>query len=172
MDVLRLQRTEISIAFLLGTIASSFLLSKAGKYFDLWGARIMIPVASVFLSISVVFISLLDKIISILEASSLISFVLITLGYFGARLFGQGILTSCSRNVLLVWFERQRGLVIGIRNLFVTFGFAIAPMAIGNSISLWGSRDTMDFSCSLRHMFLFDFCPFYSRRSRIMRLEH
>ena len=143
VDVLRLQRTEISIAFLLGTIASSFLLSKAGKYFDLWGARIMIPVASVFLSISVVFISLLDKIISILEASSLISFVLITLGYFGARLFGQGILTSCSRNVLLVWFERQRGLVIGIRNLFVTFGFAIAPMVIGNSISAWGWRETL-----------------------------
>ena len=106
VDVLRLQRTEISIAFLLGTIASSFLLSKAGKYFDLWGARIMIPVASVFLSISVVFISLLDKIISILEASSLISFVLITLGHFGARLFSQGILISCSRNVHLMWFGR------------------------------------------------------------------
>ena len=31
------------------------------------------------------------------------------LGFFAIRFSGQGVLTSASRNVLLLWFERRRG---------------------------------------------------------------
>ena len=34
---------------------------------------------------------------------------LILMGYFGVRFSGQGVLTSASRNVLLLWFEKRRG---------------------------------------------------------------
>ena len=149
MEALDLNRTEISLAYLIGTVGSSFLLSIAGRYFDIWGARVMLPTTAIFLAISIIFVSFVDKINSILGASSLVSFGLITLGYFGARLFGQGVLTNCSRNVLLLWFERKRGLVVGIRMLFVTFGFSIAPMLIGGSIAVWGWRETLWISAGL-----------------------
>ena len=155
MEALSLQRTEISLAYLIGTVGASFLLSTAGRYFDLWGARAMIPITSVLLSVSIIFISVIDKIDSILGTSSLVSFGLITLGYFGARLFGQGVLTNCSRNVLLLWFDKQRGLAIGIRNLFVTFGFSIAPMLIGSSIAMMGWRETLWIMAGVAGIFFF-----------------
>jgi hypothetical protein len=39
IDALRLDRNELSTAYLLGTIASSFLLTRAGKLYDKIGAR-------------------------------------------------------------------------------------------------------------------------------------
>jgi len=75
----------------------------------------------------VFFISITDRLSQSLGVSA---FGLILVGYFGVRFFGQGVLTSCSRNVLLHWFVRRRGLVSGVRGVFVSFGFAVAPLLI------------------------------------------
>ena len=53
--------------------------------------------------------------------------VFLMLGFFGIRFFGQGILTMTSRNMLMKWFVKRRGLVNGIMGIFVAFGFAYAP---------------------------------------------
>ena len=121
IEVLGLTRTELSLAYLFGTLASSLFLARAGRLYDLFGGRIMIFIASLVLSIMVLYISFVDSFSDLMGGSTLISFCLILVGYFGVRLFGQGILTSCSRNVLLVWFIKKRGLVTGIRNVFVSF---------------------------------------------------
>ena len=44
-----------------------------------------------------------------------IAFAFVFVGYFAVRFFGQGVLTSASRNILLAWFERRRGFVSGLR---------------------------------------------------------
>jgi sugar phosphate permease len=65
------------------------------------------------------------------------------IGYFGVRFFGQGVLTSCSRNVLLLWFIKKRGLVGGMRNVFVSLGFSLAPLFLASLISFFGWRETL-----------------------------
>jgi len=127
IDAMGLTRTELSMAYLGGTIASSLFLTRAGRWYDRYGGRLMITLASIALGLMVFFISITDILMHALGGGG---FMLILLGYFGVRFFGQGILTSCSRNVLLLWFVRRRGLVTGIRGIFVSFGFSIAPLLI------------------------------------------
>ena len=62
------------------------------------------------------------------------------LGFFAIRFSGQGVLTSASRNVLLLWFERRRGLISGVRGVFVSFAFASAPAALALLTSALGWR--------------------------------
>tara|TARA_B110001454_G_scaffold218406_1_gene246272 strand:+ start:478 stop:1779 length:1302 start_codon:yes stop_codon:yes gene_type:complete len=137
IEVLGLTRTELSLAYLFGTLASSLFLARAGRWYDLFGGRIMISIASLVLSIMILYISFVDSISDAMGGSTLISFCLILIGYFGVRFFGQGILTSCSRNVLLVWFIKKRGLVTGIRNVFVSLGFSMAPLLLASLISIF-----------------------------------
>ena len=132
-----LTRVELSFAYLLGTATSAMLLTRAGRLYDRVGARLIIAGASLGLGVFVAFLSGIDYVAAFLthigpgeQIASGISFALITLGYFGVRFTGQGVLTSASRNVLLLWFERRRGFVSGIRSLFVALGFSIAPLML------------------------------------------
>ena len=59
------------------------------------------------------------------------------------RFSGQGVLTSASRNVLLVWFDRRRGLVSGGRGVFVSLGFSIAPLILAYFIDGFGWRGAL-----------------------------
>ena len=133
--VLGLSRTELSTAYLFGTLGSALLLTRAGRMYDAYGARTMLVGAALLLSLTLMFISILGWLSSSLAAwlrieLFWISFPLILFGYFGVRLSGQGVLTSASRNVLLVWFEIRRGLVSGFRGVFVSLGFSLAPLLI------------------------------------------
>ena len=141
--VLGLSRTELSTAYLFGTVGSALLLTRAGRLYDRCGARVMLVGAPLLLAITLVFISCLGwlstNIADWLQVDLVwISFPLILIGYFGVRLSGQGVLTSASRNVLLVWFERRRGLVSGVRGVFVSLGFSLAPLLIALLIDCYG----------------------------------
>jgi OFA family oxalate/formate antiporter-like MFS transporter len=142
IDVTGLSRTELSMAYLLGTIGSSLFLTKAGQWYDRYGGRVMIPIASLCLGVMVTFISSVDYLTGLLGGGA---FVLMLLGYFGVRFFGQGVLTSCSRNVLISWFAKRRGLVSGLRSLFVSFGFSIAPLLLASLIALYDWRGALWF---------------------------
>lgn len=141
VEAFELSRVQLSFAYLLGTAASAMLLTRAGRLYDRVGARLIIAGASFGLGVFVAFIASIDRVSVYLagiagaaEAASGIALALITVGYFGVRFTGQGVLTSASRNVLLLWFERRRGLVSGIRSLFVAMGFSIAPLLLAQLI--------------------------------------
>ncbi len=145
IEVLGLSRTQLSIAYLLGTLGSSIFLTRAGRFYDQAGARTTIAAASIVLGLCLVFIGCIDilaqrlVLLAGLPAVAL-TFPLILLGYFGVRLAGQGVLTSASRNLLLVWFERRRGLVSGARAVFVTLGFSLAPLLLATLIKAFDWR--------------------------------
>ena len=143
IEVLGLTRTELSLAYLFGTVGSSLFLARAGRWYDLLGGRTMITVSSIVLSLMILYISFVDELSYSLGGSSSISFILIMIGYFGVRFFGQGVLTSCSRNVLLLWFVKKRGLVGGMRNVFVSLGFSLAPLFLASLIGFFGWRETL-----------------------------
>jgi MFS family permease len=143
IEVLGLTRTELSLAYLFGTVGSSLFLARAGRWYDLLGGRTMITVSSIVLSLMILYISFVDELSYSLGGSSSISFILIMIGYFGVRFFGQGILTNCSRNVLLLWFVKKRGLVGGIRSVFVSLGYSMAPLFLASLITFFGWKEAL-----------------------------
>ncbi|MBO6563916.1 MAG: MFS transporter [Pseudomonadales bacterium] len=143
IEAFDLTRTQLSMAYLFGTIGSSLFLTEAGRWYDRLGGRIMIALSSFALGLMVLYISAVDVFSELLGGHTAVTFVLILLGFFGVRFFGQGVLTSCSRNVLLLWFEKRRGLVSGVRSVFTSFGFSLAPLAIAMLIAWFGWRGAL-----------------------------
>jgi MFS family permease len=148
IEAFDLSRSQLSFAYLCGTVGSALLLTHAGRLYDRAGARIMVVGASVLLGLMIAFISVVDQIGAALAgllglALSTVTLPLILIGYFGVRFTGQGVLTSASRNVLLLWFERRRGLVSGVRGVFVSLGFSIAPLVLAVMIDAAGWRGAL-----------------------------
>lgn len=150
IEQLGLSRTELSTAYLFGTVGSALILPQAGRWYDRYGARIMLVSACVLLGATLMFISGIDLLAAALVGVfgiplAWFSFPLILVGYFGVRFAGQGVLTSASRNVLLVWFDRRRGLVSGVRGVFVSLGFSLAPLVLAYLIDGFGWRGALWF---------------------------
>ncbi|MBT6278387.1 MAG: MFS transporter [Chromatiales bacterium] len=145
---LGLSRTQLSTAYMLGTVGSSLYLTQAGRLFDRYGARTMLVCASVALGVCVVYITLIGPLARLVAgwtpfALAYFTFPLIVVGYFGVRLTGQGVLAGANRNVLLVWFERRRGLVSGARGVFMSLGFSLAPLMLAALIDGFGWRGAL-----------------------------
>jgi MFS transporter, OFA family, oxalate/formate antiporter len=140
-----LSRTELSTAYFFGTLGSSLFLTRAGRWYDRHQARTLMVAASLVLGAVLVWISVIDWLLLPLPPAVApgAAFVLILVGYFGVRFAGQGVLTSVSRNVLLMWFERRRGLVAGVRGVFVSLGFSLAPLLLAAMIDGWGWRGAL-----------------------------
>lgn len=145
IEVTGLSRTELSFAYMLGTIASALFLTRAGRFYDQYGARLVLICTSLLLGFSVLFISFVD-VISHSAGAFLgidtvgMAFALMVIGYFGVRFSGQGVMTSASRNMLLVWFERKRGLVSGAQGALVSLGFSLSPLLLALLIDAWEWR--------------------------------
>ena len=145
IEITGLSRTELSLAYMLGTISSALFLTRAGRFYDEYGPRLVLVSASLLLGASVIFISLVDVIslwlTDLLGINTIaVTFCLMVVGYFGVRFSGQGVMTSASRNMLLVWFERKRGLVSGVRGVIVSLGFSLAPLVLAVLIDVWEWR--------------------------------
>ena len=148
IDAFGLSRTQLSVAYLLGTLGSSIFLSRAGRFYDHAGARITVVGACTGLGIFLLFIANIDSLAHTLVditglSLAILTFPLILLGYFGVRFCGQGVLTSSSRNVLLVWFEKRRGLISGTHSVFVTLCFSMSPPILAFAINELGWRNTL-----------------------------
>lgn len=142
IEVTGLTRTELSLAYMLGTITSAFFLTRAGRWFDVHGARSVLIAASLMLGMSILFLSMVDRASEYVATliginGSAIAFSLMVVGYFGVRFSGQGVMTSASRNLLLLWFERRRGIVSGVSGVFVSLGFSLAPLLLAMLIDGW-----------------------------------
>jgi OFA family oxalate/formate antiporter-like MFS transporter len=87
IEAFGLTRTQLSLAYLFGTVSSSLFLTRAGRWFDRYGGRMMITLSSVALGLMVAFVSVIDRLNQGL-GSAVIAFGLIFLGYFGVRFFG------------------------------------------------------------------------------------
>jgi MFS family permease len=62
------------------------------------------------------------------------TFILLAIGFWGIRFFGQGLLTMVSRNMVMKWFNRRRGLANAVLGIFSALGFSIAPKILDNII--------------------------------------
>jgi len=139
---LSISRVQISTSYMIGTLASSLLIPYAGIYFDKLGARFVAAVSTFFLGIFVLLLGNSQKIISFLSDNInlphiAIVFIVITIGFFGIRFFGQGVLTLVSKGMVAKWFGARRGFAVGIMGLITAFGFSYAPQPLHKLILIF-----------------------------------
>ena len=143
IDAFGLSRTELSAAYLFGTLTSAILLTSAGRAFDRYGARIVLTASVALLGLVLLAMAYSADLAHALATATALPLVwfswpLIYLCYFGVRFSGQGVLSMAATNMLLLWFERRRGFVVGIRGVFVALGFSIAPAMLAPLIDARG----------------------------------
>ena len=134
-----INRDQISMAYMFGTIGSSLILTYAGKLYDKYGARWVGMAAALALAFVLVLLSQTDRIIKafVSPASGFyvsMAIAVCVLFFFMLRFSGQGVITMVSRNMLMKWFIARRGLVNGISSVFVSLGFSIAPLSFDKLI--------------------------------------
>lgn len=131
VEALGIDHVEISTAYMIGTIASSFVLPMAGKMLDHIGARIMTVISSIGLAVSLVLLAASETIRNAVAGDSFTAtMVSISLIFFLIRFFGQGCLAMISRVTIGKWFDRRRGFAAAIAGVFIATGFGSAPVAL------------------------------------------
>ena len=140
IDAIGINRNQISTAYMIGTIASSFVLTWAGKQYDKYGARWTGMAAALLLAFVLVLLSQSDRLIKLIvndRESTIyagIAIASMVMFFFMLRFSGQGVLTMVSRNMLMKWFEARRGLANGISSVFIAIGFSLAPLTFDGLI--------------------------------------
>ena len=129
---LAIDRNSLSLAYLVGTLGSGLLITRAGKLYDRYGARVMAYISGVMLGLMLLYLTRVDRIVGNLHQWNRISpllatFLLLSIGFWGIRFFGQGLLTMVSRNMVMKWFNRRRGLANAVLGVFSALGFSVAP---------------------------------------------
>lgn len=134
IDALGLSRTQLSLAYMIGTVTSSFLLPFAGSLTDRFGTRKMVVVSSLGLGTSLLVFSNADHITAYFSGAAVV-LVITAFLFLLIRFFGQGSLTLVSRIMIGKWFNHRRGLATALSNIAVAYSFGVAP-AVLNSILL------------------------------------
>ncbi len=150
LAALDISRDQISVAYMIGTMLSAFFLTKAGRFFDRFGAALTAFVASVGLAIAIIYLSYIDRISIVFGGSAVAKVLLILIGFIFIRFFAQGVLTLASRTMVVKWFDARRGLAVGVMSVFAAYGFAMAPVLFDSMISAydWSGAWRMIAFCS------------------------
>ncbi len=134
-DALGLSRNQFSNAYLIGTFTSALLIGKSGKLLDILGNRIIAFSSCILLGIGLLLASISVEISQALGVflnsnSWIIPFSVISCMFFLIRFSGQGLLTMASRNMIMIWFDKNRGKINSFTSISVTLGFSLSPLLI------------------------------------------
>jgi len=108
IDALKIERIELSNAYLIGTLASAMLLPRVGQLYDKYGSRLIAMAAALLLAITLVLVSFSAQIANTIslqffnEPSTIITFATITGCFFLLRFSGQGVLTMVLLHKFLI----------------------------------------------------------------------
>jgi MFS family permease len=102
MDALDLTRSQVSTAYLVGTLAGAFALPRLGRVIDERGTRVaMALVAGAFG-------------LMLAAMAGVVGMITLVIGFTGIRLLGQGALSLVATTSVAPWFHRRRGLAVGV----------------------------------------------------------
>lgn len=129
-----LSRLQLSIAYLIGTGTSGFLLPRGGRAIDSHGSRVVALAAVIGLAATVIGLSFVG------DMGPIVGLAVMSIGFGCLRFSGQGLLTLSSRTMISQWFDRRRGLVSAISNAVMSFVFAATPAILLVLIEVSGWR--------------------------------
>ncbi|MCG8571208.1 MAG: MFS transporter [Spirochaetes bacterium] len=164
IQALGLSRTDLSLAYFIGTMCSALLLTSAGKFYDRFGDRIIGSVVCLLFGLVLIILSYVDKIFQSLSffhkilTSSLTAIIIMSFSFFIIRLLGQGLITMVSRNMIMKWFDARRGLANAILGTCITLGLSSSPGVLNQMIEMmtWqGSWRFLGFTIGIPGVLIF-----------------
>lgn len=121
-------RTQLSTAYLIGTLTGAAAMPWIGRALDRYGVRrTMTTVAAAFGAV----------LIAMSLATNLVS---VGAGFIGIRMLGQGALGLTATTATALWFTRRRGLALGLVSAVGACGISLAPLALERLIFDHGWR--------------------------------
>ncbi|NND01813.1 MAG: MFS transporter, partial [Acidimicrobiia bacterium] len=123
IEDLTLTRSEVSIAYLIGTMLGALTLPSVGRWIDRVGVRPAITIIGVAFSVALV------------AMGGVANFITLALGFTFIRLLGQGALSLASTVAVTHWFERRRGMALGIYMTAVTILIGLVPVLLNVAIN-------------------------------------
>lgn len=128
IEDLGISRTQVSTAYLAGTLIGACAMPLVGRAIDRYGPRrVIAAVGAVFGAV--------------LTALAFVTGIVgLTAGFVGVRMAGQGALSLVATTTVAYWFDKRRGLALGITSAIGTAGISLAPLLIERLISAYGWR--------------------------------
>lgn len=125
---LSLSRSQVSAAYLVGTLAGASLLPSVGRFIDRRGVRVAQVTIGLLFGLALVNMSLVGGL------------VWLAVGFTGIRLLGQGSLSLVATVTVSLRFVRNRGTALGVFSMGTAALMALAPVALAVAISQVGWR--------------------------------
>ncbi len=142
IGALQMSRAHLSIAYLIGTILSAFVLTPAGRAYDRLGSRVTGTAVSGALGLSLVALTFSPRIAAGVSAAGLPSaaaaLVVMSFAFFLVRFFGQGMMQLVDRTMIMKWFDDKRGFANAILSSMLPLVFGLAPLVLNTVISAYG----------------------------------
>ena len=128
IDDLGISRSQVSGAYLVGTLAASLFLPSVGRFIDRYGVRRSQAIIGLVFALVLVNMSLVTGLVTL------------AVGFIGIRLLGQGALSLVSTVTVSLRFDKDRGTALGVFSTCSAALLAVAPILLGVAISTWGWR--------------------------------
>jgi MFS family permease len=129
VDDLSLSRSEVSVAYLVGTLLAATMLPLVGKMIDRRGVREAQIIIGLAFGVALVNMSFVNGL------------VWLTVGFLGIRMLGQGSLGLVSTVTVSIRYLRNRGTALGLFATGTAAGMALIPVALALVISRVGWRN-------------------------------
>lgn len=125
---LGISRTQISTAYLVGTLLGAGAMPLAGGAVDRWGPRRVIAAIGGLFGTVLIALSFVAGIVGL------------TAGFVGLRLAGPGALALIAPLTVAYWFDKRRGLALGIAIAAGNVGLSVIPVLVERLIAGLGWR--------------------------------
>ncbi|MDH3398639.1 MAG: MFS transporter [Acidimicrobiia bacterium] len=125
---LALSRSEVSTAYLIGTLVAALGLPMVGRQIDTRGVR------AAMTAIGLAFGA------ALIAMSGVQGFATLIIGFVAIRLLGQGSLMLVSTVAVIHWFQRRRGAALGIFTTGVSILMSLIPVGLSLFIEAYDWR--------------------------------
>ena len=129
IDGLGLTRSQVSGAYLVGTLTGALAMPRVGSVLDQRGTRFAMTVVGGLFGVVLAAMAGVQGVVTL------------AVGYAGIRMLGQGGLTLIATTSVSYWFERRRGLAVGLVTAVGGAMMPLTPIAMTPLIEVIGWRN-------------------------------
>jgi len=129
IEDLGISRTQMTTAYLIGTLVGALALPWIGQAIDRFGVRRTMAIIGALFGGLLIGMSLVSNIVGL------------TAGFIGIRMMGQGALNLTATTAVALWFTRKRGLAMGIVTAAGGVGMTLIPLLGERLIADMGWRN-------------------------------
>ncbi|WP_032407524.1 MFS transporter [Rhodococcoides fascians] len=126
IDELGITRTDLSLSYLIGTLAGASAMPMVGRALDRYGVRAVMTVLGLIFGAVLIGLSFAADVFGL------------TAGFVGIRMVGQGALGLAATTAVAVHVTQRRGLALGITAAAGSAGISLAPVLLERLVASHG----------------------------------